>query len=99
MWHASDMRMQPNRKHARILLELALERVDGTATISSARLLPTWTEHGAVHCAGRPARVRAILLGPAAAAAEADPAYRGCGAHYRERIATIRNAVGSSFVD
>ncbi|MDP2312935.1 MAG: CapA family protein, partial [Pseudomonadota bacterium] len=80
------------------LLEVVLERVEGVAAVTSARLLPTWTEHGAVACAGRPARVRAILLGPAATAAEADPETARCGAHYRQRIATVRGAVGRGFV-
>ncbi|MES2644620.1 MAG: CapA family protein [Myxococcota bacterium] len=77
------------------LLEIVMERVDGVAAITSATLLPTWTEHGAVACAGRPARVRAILLGPAAVAADADPATRICGTHYRQRIASIRKSAGA----
>ncbi|MDP2309116.1 MAG: CapA family protein [Pseudomonadota bacterium] len=79
------------------LLELVMERVDGVAAVTSAKLLPTWTEHGAVACAGRPARVRAILLGPSVVAAEADPATQVCAAHYRQRIAAVRDAVGRPF--
>jgi poly-gamma-glutamate synthesis protein (capsule biosynthesis protein) len=81
------------------LLELIAERVDGVATFTSARLLPTWTEHGAQVCTGRPPRVRAILLGPALAALGDDPAWRSCATHYRQRLAAVRRVVGAPLVD
>ena len=74
------------------LFEVVAERTTEGVHLVSARLHPTWVEHGQTGCRGRPSRMRTVLI----EAALGDPAYAGCG--YAARLPLVRRIVGAEFL-
>ncbi len=74
------------------LFEVVAERSVEGVQLVSARLHPTWVEHGQTGCRGSPSRMRTVLLTQAVG----DPAYAGCG--HEARLPIIRRIVGADFV-
>ncbi len=74
------------------LFEVVAERTAEGMRLVSARLHPTWVEHGQTGCRGSPSRMRTVLI----EAALGDPAYAGCG--YAARLPIVRRIVGAEFL-